>query len=236
VPDRAFDEESTIGPYLRGEHDSLKYAVIKSYFPGIDLIPSCLPLYEAEFSIFNAVSHADTAEERSEYYHEFSNAIATIEDDYDVVLMDSPPALGMISINILVAATAVLVPTPPSLYDFSSTAQYFKMIKRVIQGAVPDKKFDFIKVMPAKVDRGKSKQIDFLEIMRDRFGTSILRSVFAMTSAIPNSASFFQTVFDQKAKDKRVLSMLESVFREIEIEIRKSWPSHRESLINEGVI
>ena len=81
--------------------------------------------------------------------------------------------------DILAAADAIVVPTPPSLYDFASTAQYFKMVKRVIQSITPDKKFDFIKVMPTKVERNKSRQMDFLDIMRDRFVLTMLRSIFS---------------------------------------------------------
>jgi len=236
VPDKAFSEEDTIGQYLDGIEEDLRYCIRPTYFPGIDLVPSCLPLYEAEFGLFNAVSHAETAEEKRDYYNEFSNAIATVECDYDVVLFDSPPALGMISINILVAANAVLVPTPPSLYDFASTTQYFRMVKRVIESIAPQKEYHFIKVMPAKVEKGKAKQMDFLTIMRDMFGNSILKSVFAMTSAIPNSASLYQTVYDQTKKDVKVLMMLDTVFNEVETDIRRSWPSHKSALDDEGVI
>ncbi|MBL4866752.1 MAG: AAA family ATPase [Pseudomonadales bacterium] len=236
VPDTTFDIKHTIARFLEGEEEDLNYAIIETYFPGIDLVPSCLPLYETEFDLFNAVSHAESNEERAEYYNEFANAIATVSDRYDVVLMDSPPSLGMISINILVAANAIIVPTPPSLYDFASTAQYFRMVKRVIAGIAPNKEYDFIKVMPSKVERGKARQIDFLNIMRDQFGNSILKSVFALTSAIPNTASLYQTVYDQKKKDTKVLQMLDTLFSELETEIRRSWPSHELALEEEGVI
>ncbi len=211
--------------YINGTKDSIDYAVKKTYFPGIDLVPSCLPWYEVEFGLFNAVTHAENEEERMGYYQELREAIRTVEANYDIVLMDSPPALGMISINILVAADAVVVPTPPSLYDFASTAQYFKMVKRVIQAITPGKKFDFIKVMPTKVEKNKGRQMDFLDIMRDRFGLSMLRSIFSSTSQIPNAASVYKTLYDlpKGERDNTVMDMLDEVFGEIEGLIRKSW-------------
>lgn len=236
VPDSVFSEKDTISPFLDGSEETLDYAIIKTYFDGIDLIPSCLPLYEAEFGLFNAVAHAESTEERASYYFEFSRAIDTVEENYDVVILDSPPSLGTISINILLAATAVVVPSPPSLYDFASTTQYFRMVKRVIENIAPDKYYDFIKVMPSKVERGKGRQMEFLNIMRDRFGNSILRSVFAMTSAIPNTASLYQTVYDQPKKDSKTMTMLDSVFSEIETEVRKCWPSQAKVLEEEGVV
>lgn len=225
IPDNTFTEADTMSQYINGIQDSIDYAVRKTYFPGIDLIPSCLPWYEVEFGLFNAVSHAESDEERMNYYRELREAIRTVEADYDIVLMDSPPALGMISINILVAADAVVVPTPPSLYDFASTTQYFKMVKRVIQSVAPDKQFDFIKVMPTKVERHKGRQMDFLDVMRDKFGLSMLRSIFSSTSAIPNAASLYKTLYDlpKSERDNAAIDMLDEVFGEIETLIRKSW-------------
>ena len=121
------------------------------------------------------------------------------------------------------------IPTPPSLYDFASTTQYFKMVKRVIQSITPDKKFDFIKVMPTKVERNKARQMDFLDIMRDRFGLTMLRSIFSSTSAIPNAASVYKTLYDlpKGERDNSVIDMLDEVFSEIEALIRKSWEEGR---------
>jgi chromosome partitioning protein len=225
IPDTEFTEKDTMSEYINGRQESIDYAIKKTYFTGIDLIPSCLPWYEVEFGLFNAVAHADNNEERAVYYRELREAIRTVEADYDVVLMDSPPALGMISINILIAADAVVVPTPPSLYDFASTTQYFKMVKRVIESVAPEKVFDFIKVMPTKVERNNGRQMDFLDIMRDQFGASMLRSIFSSASAIPNAASVYKTVYDlpKAERDKGVVDMLDEVFGEVESLLRKSW-------------
>ena len=51
VPDADITQDATILPYLASEQKSLGYAVRSSYFPGIDLIPACLALYEAEIAI-----------------------------------------------------------------------------------------------------------------------------------------------------------------------------------------
>jgi len=230
IPDNTFTEADTMSQYINGIQDSIEYAIHKTYFPGIDLVPSCLPWYEVEFGLFNAVSHAESEEERMNYYRELREAIRTVEVDYDIVLMDSPPALGMISINILVAADAVVVPTPPSLYDFASTTQYFKMVKRVIQSVAPDKHFDFIKVMPTKVEKHKGRQMDFLDVMRDKFGLSMLRSIFSSTSGIPNAASLYKTLYDlpKSERDNSAIDMLDEVFGEIETLIRKSWEQNED--------
>ncbi len=230
IPDKSFNDSNTLSPYLEGHYDTLDYAVVETYFPGIHLIPACLPLYEAEFGLFNAIAQADTKEEKASYYYELSNALSTIDHNYDMILIDSPPALSAISINIAIAANGIIVPTPPSLYDFASTTQYFRMLHRILSGIAPNKAYDFIKVMPSKVEKTKGLQMDFLDTMRDQFGSMMTTAVFTMTSAIPNNARFFKTFFDGKfnsKKDEKVKNMLESLFGELEKEIIKCWPSQR---------
>jgi chromosome partitioning protein len=235
VPDHNFKERHTLSPALHGEEDTLEYAIIPTYFDGIDLVPSCLALNEVDFAIYDAVARAET-QERDAFYHLVEDAVATVQDRYDVILMDSAPNLSMMSINILVAANAVVVPAPPAIYDFSSTSQYLQMVSKVMTGIAPGKRYEFLKVMPSKVDRSKSKMLDFLAIMQDKFGNFLLGKPFLYASAIPDTASYFQTVFDQAKPDHRVMTMLNGVLGEIEVEICKTWPSRHEALREKGVL
>ena len=225
VPDAVFEARHTLAPFMRGEQQSLDYAVIRTYFDGIDLVPACLALADVDIALFQAVSHADTDDERKAFYRILREAIDTVEERYDVVLLDSAPALSLMSIGILLAATALLVPVPPALYDLSSTGQYLRMATRVIEGIDASKRFDFVKIMPARIDRVKPKQLEFLEVMADKLGRFMLRESFHMASAIPDAASYYQTVFDQPKPDRRLLAMLTRVLSEIEAEIVKCWPS-----------
>src|ERR1700733_8954387 len=62
VPDADITQDATILPYLASEQKGLAYAVRSSYFPGIDLIPACLALYEAEIAIVMRVVGQSTRE------------------------------------------------------------------------------------------------------------------------------------------------------------------------------
>ena len=227
VPDAVFGARHTLAPFMRGEESSLDYAVIHTYFDGIDLVPACLALADVDIALFQAVSHADTDEERKAFYRLLQEAIDTVEDGYDVVLLDSAPALSLMSIGILLAANALLVPVPAALYDFASTGQYLRMAARVLEGIDASKRFDFVKLMPARIDRTKPKQLEFLEVMADKLEGFLLGQAFHAASAIPDAASYYQSVFDQPKPDRRILAMLSRVLGEIEAEIVKCWPSRR---------
>ena len=88
--------------------------------------------------------------------------------DYDLVLLDPPPALGMLSLAVLRAANALLIPTPPSTVDFGSTAHFLRMIVEtleVVEGHLGPRGFNFLRVVATKVDEGKSAHTQIRAMM-----------------------------------------------------------------------
>ena len=104
---------------------SLKDVVQKTHWPNIDLIGAQLNLYWAEFQIpvwrmalrhwalWDALSSALDA----------GGAL----DEYDIILLDTPPALGYLTINALAAADIIMVPLGASFLEFDSTGRFFDM-------------------------------------------------------------------------------------------------------------
>jgi chromosome partitioning protein len=105
---------------------SLKDVVQKTHWPNIDLIGAQLNLYWAEFQIpvwrmalrhwalWDALSSALDA----------GGAL----DEYDIILLDTPPALGYLTINALAAADIIMVPLGASFLEFDSTGRFFDML------------------------------------------------------------------------------------------------------------
>jgi chromosome partitioning protein len=235
VPDADIPEGKTILPFLAGDEKSLRYAVQKSYFPGIDLIPACLALYEAELSIVMHVASQATAAQRVAFFNTLRAGIQTVADDYDVILLDSPPALGMISINVLLAADALLVPTAPKMFDFASTVQFFRMVYNYIEQIDPDKTYHWISVLTTLFDQRYRSEKEFVEVMRACFGDSVFQRVFFRSAAIGNAAVGYLTPYEMPKPDRMVLKMMDSVFEEIEVAFLRNWPSKAGELTRRGI-
>lgn len=131
----------------------------------------------------------------------------------------------MISINILSAADGVIVPTLPSMYDFASTTQYFKMVKRVVQSVTPEKRFRLHQ-------RSCPPRWSATRRVKWTFWTSC-----ATASDCRCCAAFYLDVGDSKcgkvwhktlydlpkgSRDNAIIDMLDEVFGEIEALIRKA--------------
>jgi chromosome partitioning protein len=235
LPDADITEADTILPYLNGTQKSLAYAVRESYFPNIHLIPACLALYEAELSIVMRVAQQASPEQAKSYFSELRYGIQTVVDNYDVILIDSPPALGMISINVLMAADALLVPSAARMFDFSSTVQFFRMIHAYIGLIDPEKSYRWISVLTTLFDRRYESQKQFFEVMRACFGESVFQRVFFHSSAVINAAAQFNTPYEQVKPDRTVLEMMDSVFSEIELAVLREWPSKGEVLTQRAI-
>ena len=235
VPDAEITADNTILPYLAADQKSLAYAIRGTHFPNIDLIPACLALYEAEISIVMRVAGQPTPEQRVAFFKELQFGIKTVADAYDIVLIDSPPALGMISVNVLMAADALLVPSAARMFDFSSTVQFFRMVHNYISQLDPEKSYRWISVLTTLFDRRYESQKQFFEVMRACFGDSVFQRVFFHSSAVINSAAQFYTPYEQAKPDRQVLSMMNSVFEEIELAVLREWPSKAAELSARGI-
>jgi chromosome partitioning protein len=236
MPDAQITQEHTLLPYLDSSESSLVYAVRKTYWPNIDLIPSCLALYDAELAIAAHLATQDDRTKRLDFFSELKFGLQTVSEHYDVILLDSPPSLGLISINVLLAADCLLVPTAPRMYDFTSTVQFFRMVRNYISQIDQDKEYRWISVLTTLFDQRLVSHKQFFEVMQACFGDVILQHVFFQSSEIINSAVQYLGSYEQPKPNRKVLEMLDGVFGEIEIRILREWPSKRAMLNEKGIV
>ncbi|MBQ7780356.1 MAG: ParA family protein [Clostridia bacterium] len=95
--------------------------VVATEFPNLSVIPSNISLAGAEFEL--------VATEKREY--RLKNALTLIKDEYDYIIIDCPPSLGILTVNSLVAADAVIVPMQCEYYSIEGLSQLLSTIRSV---------------------------------------------------------------------------------------------------------
>ena len=116
--------QNTIGTLMSDtiyDNDVNAENAILHHKEGIDLIPANLDLSAIEFSLVNAMSREFT----------LKNSIRGIKDNYDYVLIDCMPSLGMITINALTAADSVIIPVQAQYLPAKGMTQLMKSIDMV---------------------------------------------------------------------------------------------------------
>lgn len=235
-PDADIDDEETLLPFFRhGEQSDLGYGLRPTAWPGIDLLPANLGLYNAEYEAAARIRGNAKDFDRLRY------GVESLTGHYDVILLDPPPALGMISLAVLRAANALLIPTPPSTVDFASTSHFLRMVVETIE-VLDDKLgargFHFVKVVATKVDENKSAHVQIREMMQSVFGAEMLRASLLDSAEIDNANVQLRTVYEMAGGSKtheRCRNNLDLLNDEVELLIRRCWPSHRTALRQLGV-
>jgi chromosome partitioning protein len=240
VPDLDLSEGDTLYPFLREEErSSLEYALRKTHFDGLELIPANLRLFQSEYELA-----ARMARGGEQLLDRLKQGIASISGRFDVVVIDPPPALGAISLSVLRAANSLVIPVPPTVMDFSSTAAFLSMLDETIEqlagrGLAPELRF--LRIVGSKVDENKSMQKELLKLMRTLFGHAMVRTPLKDSAEIDNATARLMTVYELNGPGmnsqvrNRCLAYLDGVNAEIEIDIRSMWPSHQARLRKEAL-
>ncbi len=112
--------EATTYDVMMGEA-SISEALLETEFANLALLPSSPDLAGAEVELVNA--------EQREF--RIRNALASVSDSYDFVLMDCPPSLSLLTVNGLCAAQSVIVPLQCEYYALEGLSALLKTIKQI---------------------------------------------------------------------------------------------------------
>lgn len=241
-PDIDIDErEETLYPFFRhGGPASLDFTVRPTYWDGIALIPANLGLYDAEYEFA-----ARLVRESARALEKLREGLDTIKQRFDVVLLDPPPALGMISLSVLRAADALIVPAPPNSIDFGSTGHFLRMMVSTLQEIsrfAPAPAYKFVKILATKMNETKSAHLSIKRMMDHVFPNEMMAAVLKDSAEIDNATANLKTVYEitgpacRSETHRRCRASLDAVGGEVEILIRKTWPSHHSRLRREGVL
>ena len=241
VPDLDIHEDETLYPFFRNmEMSSLAYAVRETHWDSLYLIPANLKLYSAEYELAARISRSEPR-----LLNRLAEGLASISDHFDVIVLDPPPALGTISLSVMRAANALLVPIPPTVVDFASTTTFLAMLYETLQ--ILEERhfpvdFSWMRFVATRADEQKSMQRELLGLMRSLFGDRMLRTVLRDSAEIDNASARLMTIYElpnpvtSRETYNRGLAYLNGVNQEIETQIRMAWPSHAERLRAEGKI
>ena len=128
---------------------------------GVDILPSNIELSGMETGLFNIMNR--------EYV--LRNYIDSVRKNYDYILIDCMPSLGMMTINALVAADSVIIPSQPSFLSTKGLNLLLHSISKVKRSIHPSLKIDGI--LFTMVDSRTNNAKDIIETLRDTVGQNI---------------------------------------------------------------
>jgi chromosome partitioning protein len=232
-PHLSIQREETLYPYLSIEptEDDLRYAVKKTAWPNVDLIPSNLQMFDVEYEMAAAGSGGRGGGLVTRF-RKLREGLFALAQDYDVVLLDPPPALGTISLAVMQAANALLVPLAATTPDFCSTVQFLSMMDQVIgqlSSAGITVEYDFCRLLCSKLTANDPSHAMVQQVMEQAFGASLLPVPILESAEISHAALRMQTVYELERPigtpktHKRCRINLDECFGQVEQLIRRRW-------------
>jgi len=154
---------------------SVEDVLLKTSVAGMDLLPSNIDLSAAEVQLVGEVAREQT----------LARALAPVSDDYDFVLIDCQPSLGLLTVNALTAAHGVIIPLECEFFSLRGVALLIDTIEKVRERLNPDLKLDGI--LATMYDGRTLHGREVFARVVEAFGETVFDTVIARTVRFPET-------------------------------------------------
>ena len=147
-------------------------------FPRLDVLPATPDLAGAEVELVNVSGRESRMRE----------AIALVRNDYDFILIDCPPSLGLITLNMLAAANTLLIPLQCEYYALEGLSQLLNTVHLIQHGVNPTLSISGVLLTMYDARLNLSRQV--AADARDYFGTQVFNTVVPRNVRLAEAPSF----------------------------------------------
>ena len=172
----ALDMEQTIYTLLMNPKADVKATICHTATENLDIIPANIDLSAAEVQLVNEVARESA----------LARVLRHVEADYDVVLIDCQPSLGLLAVNALTAAHGVIVPVEAEFFALRGVALLVETIETVRDRINPRLKIDGI--VATMVDSRTLHSREVLQRLQEAFGDLVFDTRIGRTIKFPDAS------------------------------------------------
>src|SRR5664279_4907461 len=166
----------TIYDLLLGTIKNPAEAIVHTSIPGLDVIPANIDLSAAEVHLVNEVARETI----------LARVLRKVSDQYDVILIDCQPSLGLLTVNALTAAHGVLIPLECEFFALRGVALLVETIEKVQDRLNPRLEVDGI--LATMYDSRTLHSREVINRVKEAFGDTLLHTVVGRTVKFPDSS------------------------------------------------
>jgi chromosome partitioning protein len=153
-------------------------AVVKTSITNLELIPCNIHLTGAEIELVGVLSRETR----------LKKALAEIKDSYDYIIIDSPPSLGLLTLNALVAADTILVPIQCEFYALEGVSQLLNTISLVRDGLNPALQIEGVLLTMA--DFRTNLTVEVINEIRNYFKEKVYQTIIPRNIRLSEAPSY----------------------------------------------
>lgn len=180
----------------------VKDVIIKTETPHLNLLPSHVDLVGAEIELINR-NNRETI---------FKELLATVKEDYDFIIIDCSPSLGLITVNALTAANSVLIPVQCEYFALEGLGKLLNTIKIVQSRLNPDLEIEGIVLTMFDARLRLSNQV--VDEIRRHFEGIVFKTIVHRNTRLGEAPSFGKPAIAYDAESKGSINYM-SLAREL---------------------
>ena len=138
------------------------------------------------------------AMEEREYI--LKNIFDKIQSDFDYLIIDCPPALGLMTLNVLSAADSIIIPIQAEFYALEGLSQLVKTIRSVTKNLNPD--LDILGILLTMFDGRTNLSLQVQQEVKDYFGDIVFKTVIPRSVKLSEAPGFGQPITTYAPKSK----------------------------------
>ena len=196
-------ETVEVGTYQLLEHtNTAREAILKTETPNLDIIPSHIDLVAIEIELVD--------KEQREYM--LKKALQEIKDDYDYILIDCAPSLGLLTLNALTAADAVIIPIQCEYFALEGLGKLLNTVKSVQKIHNPD--LDIEGLLLTMYDSRLRLSNQVVEEVQKHFNDMVFTTIIQRNVKLSEAPSYGESIINYDAPSKGASNYL-SLAKEI---------------------
>lgn len=175
--------EKTVYDVLVDRERSIRDITRPSGVENLDVAPSRIALAKLEGKLIGEFDG----------HYRLRDALKPVEDDYDAILLDTPPTLGLLTVSALVAATHLLIPIQSSYLALEGTDDLLETVERIRSRVNPE--LELLGVLITIHDARTILGRDVVRQIRGVFGEKVFRTMISKSVRLEESPAYKQSIF-----------------------------------------
>ncbi|MBV9325420.1 MAG: ParA family protein [Chloroflexi bacterium] len=166
-------------------------ATIESNARHLSVVPAAVGLASAEAQLMNKLGRELRLRDQ----------LLTVGDQFDFIMIDTPPSLGVLTVNALVAASRVIIPTEARFFSLQGLQMLEESIEEILY---LNPRLEVLGILLSKMDRRLKEERQVAQYLRQRWGVRVFGTEVTTNSKILEAGSAGTSVFHYQGAEKAV--------------------------------
>jgi len=175
--------EKTLYDLLINENEKIEESIIKSTIPGLNIVISRISMAKIETMLLGKIDG----------HFRLKDVLEPVRNKYDFIIIDTPPTLGIITLNALVAADSLLIPIQSSYLSLEGADDLLETIDKVKK--IANTSLQIIGILITLHDKRTNISKDAVKKIKKVFGKIVLKTIISKSVKLEESPAYRESIF-----------------------------------------